>query len=342
MKLDYIIVGGGYAGVMFAHQLIKNNKSFILISDGVRSASEISAGVCNPIVLKRFTGVWNAKNEIETVRSNFSEMETYLGQNFINSENLVRIFHDDVERDLWLKKSENEDLKDFLDTDFIKLKSVKNEYLSGRVHDSLRVDVKAFFRSFYSYLEKNKLWLKEAFDFSELNLETNTYKDFRFDKIVFCEGVNVNNNPYFSNLPVKGNRGHSILISSDVEVDPYIIKKKFFLFKTNQKQFFVGGTYEWDQTVLEIIPESVNKLTSGLEEIFDKEYKIDEVNVAFRAVVHDRRPILGRHAEHENMFVLNGMGARGVMNSCFFSKQLFEHIEVGKDIFPVVDVKRFQ
>ncbi|WP_300670772.1 FAD-dependent oxidoreductase [Soonwooa sp.] len=342
MKLDYIIVGGGYAGLMFAHQLIKSNKSFLLISDGERSASEISAGVCNPVVLKRFTGVWNAKNEIEAVRSNFSEIETYLGRNFIIDENLVRVFHDDTERELWLRKSENEDLKDFLDTDFLKLKSVKNEYLSGKVHDSLRIDVKAFFKSFYAYLKDENLWLKEAFDFSELNLETNTYKDFRFDKIVFCEGVNVNNNPYFADIPVKGNRGHSILISAGAEVDPYIIKKKFFLFKTNPNQFFVGGTYEWDQTVLEIIPESVNKLTSGLEEIFEEEYKVEEVNVAFRAVVSDRRPIIGAHHEFKNMYIFNGLGARGVMNSNFFSKQLFEHIEFGKEIFPEVDVKRFQ
>lgn len=342
MKLDYIIVGGGYAGLMFAHQLIKNKKSFRLISDGVRSASEISAGVCNPVVLKRFTGVWNAKNEIEVVRNNFSEMETYLGRNFIIDENLVRIFHDDVERELWLKKANNEDLVDFLDTDFIKLNSVKNDYLSGKVRDSLRIDVKAFFKSFYAYLEENNFWLKESFDFSELNLESNTYKDLSFDKIIFCEGVNVNNNPYFSDVPVDGNRGHSLSISADTEVDPYIIKKKFFLFKTNPNQFFVGGTYEWDQKVLEIVPESVNKLIFGLEEIFKKEYKIEEVNVAFRAVVVDRRPIIGAHSKHKNMFILNGLGARGVMNSNFFSKQLFEHIEFGKEIFPEVDIKRFQ
>ena len=73
-----------------------------------------------------------------------------------------------------------------------------------------------------------------------------------------------------------------------------------------------------------------------------KEYKIEEVNVAFRAVVVDRRPIIGAHSKHKNMFILNGLGARGVMNSNFFSKQLFEHIEFGKEIFPEVDIKRFQ
>ena len=32
-KIDYIIVGDGYAAMFFAHQLIKNKKSFVLFSE---------------------------------------------------------------------------------------------------------------------------------------------------------------------------------------------------------------------------------------------------------------------------------------------------------------------
>ncbi len=32
-NVDYIIVGDGYAGLFLAHQLIKNNKSFVIFSE---------------------------------------------------------------------------------------------------------------------------------------------------------------------------------------------------------------------------------------------------------------------------------------------------------------------
>ena len=46
-KVDYIIVGDGYAAYFFAHQLIKNNKSFVqLIS--VKTASPAGFKTVNP------------------------------------------------------------------------------------------------------------------------------------------------------------------------------------------------------------------------------------------------------------------------------------------------------
>ena len=60
-NVEYIIVGGGYAALFFAHQLIKNNKSFVLFSDGKKSASQVSAGIVNPMVLKKFTTFWLAQ-----------------------------------------------------------------------------------------------------------------------------------------------------------------------------------------------------------------------------------------------------------------------------------------
>jgi hypothetical protein len=52
MNVDYIIVGDGYAGLFFAHQLIRNNKTFVMFSEGQKSASQVSAGIINLLCLK--------------------------------------------------------------------------------------------------------------------------------------------------------------------------------------------------------------------------------------------------------------------------------------------------
>ena len=65
MKLDYIIVGLGLAGLSFAEQLIKAKKSFMVFEDSSQTSSLVAGGVYNPVILKRFTPVWNAKEQLK-------------------------------------------------------------------------------------------------------------------------------------------------------------------------------------------------------------------------------------------------------------------------------------
>ena len=76
-NVDYIIVGDGYAGLFFAHQLLRNNKTFVIYSSGKKGASQVSAGVINPVVLKKFTTFWLASEQIEILHEIMSEIEIY-------------------------------------------------------------------------------------------------------------------------------------------------------------------------------------------------------------------------------------------------------------------------
>lgn len=60
-----------------------------------------------------------------------------------------------------------------------------------------------------------------------------------------------------------------------------------------------------------------------------------------RPTVVDRRPLVGGHPEHQNMYVLNGFGSRGVLIGPYASKQLFDYIENQTDLDPEMDIQRF-
>jgi len=57
VKVDYIIVGLGLAGLSFAEELFQNNKSFMVFEDNSQKSSLVAGGVYNPVILKRFTPV---------------------------------------------------------------------------------------------------------------------------------------------------------------------------------------------------------------------------------------------------------------------------------------------
>ena len=339
-NVDYIIVGDGYAALFFAHQLIKNNKSFYLFSEGKKSASMVSAGIINPAVLKRFTTFWLAQEQIDSLKKTLSEIEGYTHKNYLIEKPILRVFHDEKEKELWLKKS-NE--ISFLSKDFIKINSIKNPFGCGKVNHSARLNVRDFFTDLMNYLEQNSHLIKEKFDYNLIKTENSTYKDIQFKNIIFAEGMAVKENPYFSEIPVEANKGHhlEVKLSEKIEED-FTIKKKHFIFPLNENTYYYGGTYDREQTHHKIDDSAVEKLTNALAEFYPNDFEVTQVKFGFRPTVKDRRPIVGAHSEFKNFYVFNGLGARGILNGNYFAINLYNHLENGEEIHPEVDLKRFQ
>ena len=339
-KVDYIIVGDGYAALFFAHQLIKNNKSFYLFSEGKKSASFVSAGIINPAVLKRFTTFWLAQEQIDSLKKTLSEIEGYTHKNYLIEKPILRVFHDEKEKELWLKKS-NE--ISFLSNDFIKINSIKNPFGCGKVNHSARLNVRDFFTDLMNYLEQNSHLIKEKFDYNLVKTENSTYKDIQFKNIIFAEGMAVKENPYFSEIPVEANKGHhlEVKLSEKIE-DDFTIKKKHFIFPLNENTYYYGGTYDREQIHHKIDNSAVEKLINALAEFYPNDFEVTQVKFGFRPTVKDRRPIVGAHSEFKNFYVFNGLGARGILNGNYFAINLYNHLENGEEIHPEVDLKRFQ
>lgn len=341
-NVDYIIVGDGYAALFFAHQLILNDKSFIIYSEGKKSASQISAGIINPVVLKKFTTFWKAQEQIDFLQKTLSEIAEYTGENYLIDAPIHRIFHDENEQKLWLKKSDHTDLNSFLDKKFIPLNTVKNDFSTGKVNQSARLNVEGFFHGMINFLSHNNNIITEYFDYNILDTSENTYKEFKFKHIVFCEGMGVRLNPYFSDIPVNPNKGHHIRVKLSHSLNHNItIKKKHFLFQLNNELYFYGGTYDRDQIHESVDDSAVEQLKNGLSEFYQNEFDVKEVHFGFRPTVKDRRPIIGKHPEINNLYVFNGLGARGILNGCYFSKALFDFIENDIPLHEEISLNRF-
>ncbi len=342
-NVDYIIVGDGYAGLFFAHQLIRNNKSFVIFSEGRKSASQVSAGIINPVVLKKFTTFWKAQEQIDFLKNSLREIETYTGKNYLIDAPIHRIFHDENEQKLWLKKSANEELSGFLSEKFERLNGVKNDFQTGKVNQSARLDVNGFFSGLFDYFEKNDFLIREKFEYTQLDPARAIYKDFSFKNIIFCEGMRVRDNPYFSEISVNPNKGHHIKVRLSQPIPENItIKKKHFLFPTGTGLYFYGGTYDRDQLHHHIDESAVDQLVKGLSEIYPYDFDVKEVHFGFRPTVKDRRPIIGRHETHDNLYVFNGLGARGILNGCYFARDLYRCIEEGVPLHEEVSSDRFK
>ena len=79
-----------------------------------------------------------------------------------------------------------------------------------QVLQSARLNVKDFFTDMHQFLEMEQCIIYDSFQYSSLGAEGN-YQDFKFSHVVFCEGMEVKNNPFFSDVEVHPNKGLSLI-----------------------------------------------------------------------------------------------------------------------------------
>lgn len=346
-KVEYIIVGQGVAGSCMAMKLLQEKKSFVVIDNHFHKASAIAAGIFNPVVLKRFSIVWNATKQIERLREVFGEFEQLLNKKYIYNFPVYRIFNDEQEKKTWLKKATTHpDLIDYLATNTEQLNnfsSINSPLGSGEVLNTGRVDLTNLLTDFKNYLIENDLFIVETFDFNELKLKDNqtSYKNIETTKIIFAEGYNILNNPYFKNLPIIGVKGEVLKIKTEANLPEAVVKGKEFLMPLKSNQYFVGATYDRDSVNYEITNEAKEYLVNGVKQFLNDEVEVVEQHASIRPTVVDRRPIIGAHPMHNQLICLNGMGTRGTMLAPVMVDDLYEFLENNQPIDKEADIVRF-
>ncbi len=344
IQTEYIIVGQGFAGSFLAVELLKRNKKFVIIDSPQPSASSIAAGVYNPVVLKRFNLIWQASLQLNQLHTTLDELGQRYNKQFYNTNEVYRIFHDESEKIIWLKKSENPNLKPFLSTEIRQsFPHIHSPFGAAAVHKSGRVKVNELLHTIRNDLKNKVLLIEEQMNYARLKFQKHwQYKNIIAKHIIFAEGKGIQSNPYFNYLPIRLNKGECLQVRINEKFEDKIYKKKDFLFPLAQDIYYVGGTYDPNDTSEKPTEAAQNKLLHQLKEIYSDSIEVHQHSAAFRPTTPDRRPIVGVHPSQPQMYVLNGLGSRGTLLGASCAKALIAHIEDQMPLDEQVRVSRFR
>jgi glycine oxidase len=115
-----------------------------------------------------------------------------------------------------------------------------------------------------------------------------------------------------------------------------------FIVPLGDDLFWIGATYEREDKTHSITENAKDQLVNKLQQIIKCDFKIVKQVAGIRPTTKDRRPLVGSHSDFKNIFVLNGLGTRGVMISPYVAQQLFNHIEAGEPLDSEIDIKRIK
>jgi glycine oxidase len=342
---DYIIVGSGLAGISFSETALLNNKSVVVFDNESQNSSRIAGGLYNPVILKRFSEVWKAQEQLILMDSFYVNLSKKIDVKFNFKMPILRKFFSIEEQNNWFAASDKIALSPFLSSNLIHriFEGIDAPYGYGEVLQTGYVDTALLLTKYKEYLLLNDLLRVETFDYDALVFEDDCvcYRDIKAKHIIFAEGFGMHANPFFKELPLDGTKGELFIIKApQLDID-CVVNTSVFILPLGNDLYKVGATYNWkDKTDLPT-EEGKAELIERIKEIILCEFEIIEHLAGVRPTVRDRRPLVGTHAERKRVHILNGLGTRGVMLGPAMAKALFDTIENGIPLDNEMDIERF-
>ncbi len=329
--IDYLIVGSGIAGISFAEVALQNNKSILVFDNGSQNSSKIAGGIYNPVILKRFSEVWKAKQQMDILNMFYQNIEKRLEVKLDFKIPVLRKFFSIEEQNNWFVASDKPNLSPFLAT-----KILYNDYSGinaplgfGEVLHTGYVDTSLLLESYHDYLNRNALFCPISFDYFQLTIKDGfiIYGEVKANNIIFAEGFGMHGNPFFNYLPLDGTKGELFIIKAPKLNLDCILNSSIFILPLGNNLFKVGATYNWKDKTNNPSEEGKKELLDNITELLDCEFEIINHFAGIRPTVRDRRPLVGTHPKHNNIHILNGLGTRGVMLGPAMAQDLFNFIE---------------
>jgi glycine/D-amino acid oxidase-like deaminating enzyme len=346
MQADVLIVGQGICGTLLSWFLQKEGKSFIIIDEpNDRSASNVAAGVINPVTGRRYVTTWMVEELMSFAEITYREMSEAFGVMLLSSKSIIDFFPTAQMRNAFVDRvSENDTyLQAFPDQNLFN-PFFNYEFGCGLIRPAFVLNQQELLAGWRSRLQENG-WLRaERFSVEDLHVtaEGVQYRNTSAKKIVFCDGIRSADHSWFSLLPFSANKGEALIIRCKGLPTDYLYKRGLVLVPlAEQDLFWFGSNYQWDYENDQPSPEFYKTASGILKQFLKIPFDVVDHKAAVRPATLERRPFVGFHPHYPAVGILNGMGTKGSSLAPFFANQLVQHLVYDLPILPEADVKRF-
>lgn len=339
MHTDVIILGHGLAGAVLAEELQQRGYS-VHVFDHKRpgNASQVAAGVGNPIVFKRDIPSWRAREMLGIADAFYSGWQERIGLGLWHPLPMVKVFPTPVERDQWERVLHNTESSPFItqrpEPDVDKA-PISTPHGYGTVTQAAWLDVPKVLGIQHEQLIKNgQLTEREISEEEIVHGDDHVHiGDIRARWLVRCTG------PFSVAAGLAPVKGETLLVRIPGLGLKSMLHRGVFVLPLGDDLYRIGSTFDWTNVWTGTTTEARDLLLGSLKTFITLPTEVVEHSYGVRPATKDRRPLLGKTGEHEAIF--NGLGSRGVLLAPWCAMHLADHLFNGTRIDPEVTYDRF-
>jgi len=344
---DFIVVGQGLAGTLLAHFLKAAGKSILMINppDG-NAASQIAAGIINPVTGRRFVKSWMIETLLPFAKTTYQTIENQLNIHIYHEKNILRALANPKEENDWLARATEPGYTPYLAEKADPEKYGRHlhaPFAFGETKGSAQVDLPVLITAYRNDLKIKDEFLEETFDYAAISFLPDglVYKDLKAKGIVFCEGYGMKANPFFKDLPMRGDKGQVLHVRIPEAGFEKMFKDQVFIVPMASGQYWIGATYEPHFENEDTTEAGKKFLATQLSASLKLPFEITAHKAAVRPTVKDRRPLLGVHPDFPRLYLFNGLGTKGTSLGPYWAHHMTDYLLGKSEIDPQVDIRRF-
>ncbi len=345
MNYHSFVIGQGIAGSVMAMTLNRKGHQVKIFDTQERnSSSVVAAGICNPITGKNQKLTWRAADFFELSSKFYLDLEKILHANFYQSLPIYRILNNVGEQNTWSTAEIDQSIKPFISKNtFITLdgESYVNPFGCINVDQGGWLNMNDFLRHVRTYFTSLDSYVDAKFVYQDVEKEDNLfqYGDDSAENIIYCTGLQMTD--LWSNLPVTPMRGEILTINCHGAINNAIVIGGCFMLPLGNDLYRVGSTYDWRNTELETTVAGRQEIEQKLQKFLKLPYRVVDHAVGLRPSVKDRRPLIGVHESEPNVYLLSGLGSKGVSMAPKLAEWLYSLIEFGNEPPLEANLKRY-
>lgn len=342
-----LIIGQGLAGTILSHELLKRNISHKVLDNGHKSAATKAAGgIINPITGRRYVKSWMIDDLLPVAKKVYGELESLLRVTLVSQCNIIRTFEDLGQEKRWQEATSRpgyeEYISDSSDIDSYS-KLIRRPFGYGVISGGMQVNVGQLIQEYRKFLHEKEMliikdWATDDAGFSADGINVNGEK---YDAVIFCTGYKAAAHPLFSALPFQPAKGEAFHVNMDMALPSVLLRDKIFIAPMDKHSFWTGGGYQWDGLTEEPTQTFKEAWEEKLKNLLKVDYHIVDHRAGVRPSVKGRRPLMGRHVQHKNIYLFNGMGTKGTSLAPFWAERMMDFMEKDIPLSAEVDMNRF-
>lgn len=306
-----LIVGDGLAGCLVAWELHLKGVPFSVWSDGSPAASDVAAGMFNPVSFKRILPQWNAREQQDEARLRYERIGEILGIKLWHDVPIVRIFPNEEYAERWAERAAGgHGVSPFiepLDPSLLH-PSIHAPHGAGLVPDAGWVNIVAMTEASRTKWGNEGRWERRSWNMADGCPDG-------FDAVVDCRGTGAIEDLAQFGLELRRNHGEVLRVRPNEDWGDRIVNNVTWALPMEDGTYRVGSTYRWDIQEPTCLDETPGALVEGASNarVDGEPVEVLEHRAGLRPTCFDRRPILGRISDaHPHYHACVGWGTRGV------------------------------